>query len=219
MSAAIKTGGAAGRLSAARPVRRRSVMAGLAASLALRAVPAFAHGNIGPVKPPLGAPDIEVVTSDGFRGPLRERLRGRVTAIQLMFTQCKSICPIEAATFARTQDALAGTASDGIQLLSLSIDPLNDTPEVMKAWLDGLGAGAGWTAAAPVKADLARARAFFDGTSDFGEDHSTAMSLMDRAGMLVWRTPELPAAAEVVRLLGHLRGERQDVATAATPGR
>jgi len=211
MSGATRTGGA---------VRRRSVMAGLAASLALRAVPAFAHGNIGPIKPPLGVPDIEIVTSDGFRGPLSERLLGRVTAIQLMFTQCKSICPIEAATFARTQEVLAGTASDGIQLLSLSIDPLNDTPEVMKAWLDGLGAGAGWTAAAPVKADLARARAFFDGASDFGEDHSTAMSLMDRAGMLVWRTPELPAAEEVVRLLGYLRGERQDVATAdATRGR
>ena len=210
MSAATRSGGA---------VRRRSVVAGLAASLAFRAVPAFAHGNIGPVKPPLGAPDIEIVTSDGFRGPLRERLLGRVTAIQLMFTQCKSICPIEAATFARTQEALAGVASDGIQLLSLSIDPLTDTPEVLKAWLDGLEAGAGWTAAAPVKADLARARAFFDGTSDFGEDHSTAMSLMDRAGLLRWRTPELPAAEEVVRLLGHMRGERQDIARAATPGR
>jgi len=206
MSAATRTGGL---------VRRRSVMAGLAASLALRAVPAFAHGNIGPVKPPLGMPDIEIVTSDGFRGPLRERLLGRVTAIQLMFTQCRSICPIEAATFTRTQEVLAGAASNGIQLLSLSIDPLNDTPEAMKAWLDGLGAGAGWTAAAPAKADLARARSFFDGTSDFGEDHSTAMSLMNRAGMLVWRTPELPAAEEVVRLLGHLRGERQEVATAS----
>lgn len=206
MSAATRTGGL---------VRRRSVVAGLASSLALRAVPAFAHGSIGPIKPPLGVPDIDIVTSDGFRGPLRERLLGRVTAIQLMFTQCKSICPIEAATFARTQDILAGTASDGIQLLSLSIDPLNDTPEAMKAWLDGLGAGAGWTAAAPAKAGLARARAFFDGASDFGEDHSTAMSLVDRAGMLVWRTPELPAAEEVVRLLGHLRGGRQEVATAA----
>lgn len=212
MSAVTSMGGVSGRLGATRPVRRRSVLAGLAAGLALCAVPAFAHSNLGPVKPPLGAPDIEIVTSDGFRGPLRERLLGRVTAVQLMFTQCKSICPIEAATFARTQEALAGIASDGIQLLSLSIDPLNDTPDAMKAWLDGLGAGAAWTAAAPVKADLARARAFFDGASDFGEDHSTAMSVMNRAGMLVWRTPELPAPEEVVRLLGHFRGERRDLA-------
>ena len=219
MLPATRSGRAATCPGAMRPVRRRSVLAGLAASLALRSVPAFAHESIGPVKPPLGVPDIDIVTSDGFRGPLRERLLGRVTAVQLMFTQCKSICPIDAATFARTQEVLAGTASDGIQLLSLSIDPLNDTPEAMRAWLDGLGAKAGWTAAAPVQADLARARAFFDGTSNFGEDHSAAMSLIDRAGMLVWRTTELPAAEEVVRLLSHLRGERQDIARAATGGR
>ena len=215
MSAATSMGEASGRPGATQPVRRRSVVAGLAAGLALCAVPAFAHGNLGPVKPPVGVPDIEIVTSDGFRGPLRERLLGRVTAIQLMFTQCKSICPIEAATFARTQEALAGVASNGIQLLSLSIDPLNDTPEAMRSWLDGLGAGSAWNAAAPVEADLARARAFFDGASDFGEDHSTAMSLTNRAGMLVWRTPELPAPEEVVRLLGHFRGERRDLAQAS----
>lgn len=203
-----------GRCDTAPLLRRRSVIAGLAAGLALRAVPALAHGNIGPVKPPLGVPDIEIVTNDGFRGPLRERLLGRVTAIQLMFTQCKSICPIEAATFARTQEALAATPSDGIQLLSLSIDPLNDTPDALNAWLGGLGARAGWAAAAPAEADLARAKLFFDGRSDFGEDHSTAMSLFNRDGLLVWRTPELPAPNEVVRLLGHFRGERQDAARA-----
>ena len=219
MTAATSLGGT--RRFGAAPLLRRSVIAGLAAGLALRAVPASAHGSIGPVKPPVGVPDIGIVTSDGFRGPLRERLFGRVTAIQLMFTQCKSICPIEAATFARTQEALAGMSSDGIQLLSLSIDPLTDTPEVLNAWLDGLGARAGWTAASPAAADMARAREFFDGVSDFGEDHSTAMSLVNRAGLLVWRTPELPAPEEVVRLLGHLRGERQDAAwmPASAPGR
>ena len=207
----------AGRM---RPVRRRSVLAGFAASLLLRSVPAAAHGNIGPIKPPLGMPDIEIATSDGFRGPLRERLLGRVTAVQLMFTQCKSICPIEAATFARTQEAFAGAAPEGVQLLSLSIDPLNDTPDAMKAWLDTMGAKAGWTAAAPVPADLARARAFFDGASDFGEDHSTAMSVMDPAGLLVWRTPELPEPEEVARLLRHFQGERREARNALeTSGR
>jgi len=32
------------------------------------------------------------------------------------------------------------------------------------------------------------------------------MSLFDRAGMLVWRTPELPAANEVVTILRQIRG-------------
>ena len=183
---------------------RRSILTGLTAGLVLCAMPAFAHGNIGPVKPSVQVPDIDIVSSDGFRGPLRERLLGRVAAVQLMFTRCRSICPIEAATFVRTQEALASYSSEGIQLLSLSIDPTTDTPDVLAMWLEGLGAQAGWTAAAPSKADLPHARQFFDSASGLGEDHSTSMSLIDRAGLLVWRTSELPAPEGVAKMLRHL---------------
>jgi len=183
---------------------RRSILTGLTAGLILCAMPAFAHGNIGPVKPSVQVPDIDIISSDGFRGPLREQLLGRVTAVQLMFTKCRSICPIEAATFVRTQEALASNSSDGIQLLSLSIDPITDTPDVLAMWLEGLNAQPGWIAASPGKADLTRARQFFDSASGLGEDHSTSMSLIDRAGLLVWRTSELPAPEEVAKMLRHL---------------
>ena len=184
---------------------RRPVLAGLAASLIVRALPAFAHEGPGPVKPPVEVPDIGIVSSDGFQGSLRERLLGRATALQLMFARCRSICPIDAATFVRTQEALAPNPSDGIQLISLSIDPANDTPDVLRAWLRSFDAGSGWIAVAPVQADLARAKRFFDSASDLGEDHSTAMSLINHAGLLVWRTPELPAPGEVAALLKRLQ--------------
>src|SRR5881296_1752178 len=76
---------------------RRSVLSGLAAVLSLNWVPAGAH-DFGPVKPPIEVPNVTVISSDGLYTPLRDLLRGRVTAIQLMFSKCKSICPIEAAT-------------------------------------------------------------------------------------------------------------------------
>jgi len=190
---------------AATLMSRRLLWGGLGAGLALRTLPAFAHGKIGRVKPPIGVPDINVITSDGFHGPLRERLLGRVTAVQLMFSQCRSICPIEAATFVRTQEALANYPADDIQLMSLSIDPATDTPDVLNAWLKSFDAGSRWTAASPAGIDLARARQFFDGGSTLGEDHSTAMSLIDRGGMLVWRTAELPAPDDVAKTLEQLQ--------------
>jgi len=189
-----------------RLLSRRPLLTGLAAGVALCALPALAHEGIGPVRPPVEVPDISVVSSDGYRGALHGLLLGRVTAVQLMFTQCKSICPIEAATFVRTQEALASYPAHGIQLLSLSIDPLTDTPDVLTAWLEGLDARPGWLAAASKKDDLTRTRTFFDGASSFGEDHSTAMSLINRAGQLVWRTSELPAPDDVAKLLTQLQG-------------
>jgi protein SCO1/2 len=142
-----------------------------------------------------------------------------VTAIQLMFSKCKSICPIEAATLARVQEALEAVKdnpTDDIQLLSLSIDPATDTPEVLKAWLERFGAQPGWTAASPAEGDLGRVRAFFDRASALGEDHSTAMYLVDGNGLLVWRTLELPAPDEVARLLVQLHRSNPALARRGT---
>src|SRR5437899_11909197 len=147
--------------SAQRKLVRISVFSGLIAALSLNSVPAGAH-DFGPVKPPIEVPNITVVSSEGVRTPLRDLLRGQVTAVQLMFSKCKSICPIEAATLARVQEALADHPRDDIRLLPLSIDPNTDTPEVLRAWLDRFGARHRWTAVSPVEVDLARVRAFFD---------------------------------------------------------
>jgi protein SCO1/2 len=146
---------------------RRSVLSGLAAILSLNWNTAGAH-EVGPVTPPIEVPNITVISSEGVHTPLRDLLRGQVTAIQLMLSKCKSICPIEAATLARVQEALADHRTDDIHLLSLSIDPNTDTPEVLRAWLERFGAQPEWTAVSPAEADLPRVKAFFDRPSNLG---------------------------------------------------
>lgn len=188
---------------------RRLILNGLAAALGIYYVPARAHAaahdKVGPVKPPIEVPNLAVLSSDGIRCSLRDLLLGKVTAIQLMFTKCKSICPIEAGTLARVEEAVVDDASRDIHLLSLSIDPATDTPEVLRAWLEQCGAGTRWKAISPAEADLARVKAFFDQPSSIGEIHSTAIHLVDRNGFLVWRTFDLPDPSDVAKLLFSLR--------------
>ena len=179
---------------------RRSFLSGLAACLFFYWRSAHAH-DVGPVNPPLEMPEVAVRSSDGLHAPLRDLLRGRVTAIQLMFTRCKSICPIEAATLARVQEALGDHPPDDIRLLSLSIDPIIDTPEVLRIWLQRFGARLGWTAASPAEDDLPCLRTFFERRPNLGEIHATAVNLVDRSGLLVWRTLDLPSPTEVAQLL------------------
>lgn len=101
---------------------RRHILSALGVVLVLRvALAAAIHDRIGAVKPPLPMPDVIVVTSDGQRVQLRDLLAGRASAIQLMFTRCRSICPIEAAAFARMQEDLTKVKSDRFMLLSLSL--------------------------------------------------------------------------------------------------
>lgn len=64
-------------------------------------------------------------------------LDGKYTVVDFFYTSCPLICPAMSATMRQIQDATEGT---GLQLLSISIDPEVDTPEVMKPYADGFRA-------------------------------------------------------------------------------
>jgi protein SCO1 len=174
-------------------VSRRSFLQVVAgASLAIRG-----HGKISP---PLPVPDIELLRCDGDRTRFRSMVKGYATAVHLMFTACGTTCPIEAATFRQVQDSLPGMERIGIQLLSLSIDPEDDTPGTLTTWLRRYHAGPAWIAAVPLPSALPRIQGFF-GTGNDTADHSTQVHILDRNGSLVWRTYELPTPGEIAATL------------------
>jgi protein SCO1/2 len=163
------------------------------------------HGH-GQIKPPLPVPDVALIRHDGVSTNLLPLMRGHVTAVQLMFTECTTTCPIEGAIFERVQKIIPGMAARGMQLLSLSIDPEFDTPKALSAWRRRFHAGPGWVAAKPTGAGLKALNAFFGKSDSFGKssdsgDHSTQVNIIDRNGGLVWRTSELPGADEIATIL------------------
>jgi len=157
------------------------------------------HGH-GKIAPPVPVPDIPVVRHDGVSTMLLPMVRGHATALHLMFTSCTTTCPIQAAIFGRVQKTLPGMADQGIQLLSLSIDPQDDTPKALSAWRRRFHAGPNWIAAAPAIEDIPRVQSFF-GKGEDSSDHSTQVQILDRSGRLVWRTFELPTPGEITAVL------------------
>lgn len=90
----------------------------------------------------LDVPDVSLVDQDGK--PVRfytDLVKGRVVAVNFVFTTCTTICPPMGATFAKLEKLVAGK---DVQLISVSIDPANDTPERLKAWSEKFGRGPGW---------------------------------------------------------------------------
>jgi protein SCO1/2 len=171
------------------------IAAPLAAHLEAQAI--RGHGKINPPAP---VPDVALLRSDGARMPLPAIVKGHATAVHLMFTACPTTCPIEAAIFQKVQESLPDMAARGIQLLSLSIDPEDDTPARLSAWLSHYGASPAWMAAAPAVRDLPRVQEFFGRSAD-SSDHSTQVHIIDRGGNLVWRTYELPTPGEIASIL------------------
>jgi len=161
--------------------------------------PADEHGRVTPSLPP---PDIAVVCQDGTRARLRALVHGRVTALHPMFTSCTATCPIQGAVLAKVQKLLPDRAARGIQILSLSIDPQRDSPQALRTWLARFHAGPGWLAAAPADAaDVLALRAFTGPGKNAADPHTTRVLILNRQGLLVWRTFDLPDAAEIADIL------------------
>ncbi len=191
------------------PVRRK-LCAGAAAACAaalgmgvtrpVRA--ALVAADHGRVDPPVPIPDVTVRRAgDGAAAGLAGLLRGRATALHLMYTGCSSVCPIQGAIFERVQDLLPDLNTRGIQLMSLSIDPLGDTPRAMRAWLERFAAREGWIAVAPQPDDLDRLLDLFGQGRNALEAHATQVNIIDRRADLVFRTPELPSADAIANIL------------------
>lgn len=188
------------------PAVRRRLMKAMLGGVLLPFLPrqALSHADFGPVAPAKAVPSLTCVLSDGRTATLVGLLTGKTTALQLMFTGCSAVCPMQGALFARLQGMLTNLLAHNIQLLSLSIDPLSDDPKALSAWLKRFHARPGWIAASPAVAALSQVTALFRRGANAADDHSTQVYLINRNAQLVWRTAELPAPREVADLLRQL---------------
>ena len=77
--------------------------------------------------------------------------------ITFMFTTCKTDCPQLAASFATLQSRL-GSETGRVRLLAISLDPVQDSPKAMKAFLAQFRAKEGWDLYTGSDAELRRLR-------------------------------------------------------------
>jgi protein SCO1/2 len=60
-------------------------------------------------------------------------LRGAIWIADFIYTTCTDTCPLQSAEMAKLQEQLAGSA---IKLVSISVDPEKDTPQVLSLYAD-----------------------------------------------------------------------------------
>src|SRR6266545_1630807 len=100
-------------------------------------------------------PDVRLTDQNGRSVRFYSDLvKGKVVAINFVFTSCTTICSPMGANFAALQQRL-GNDSD-VQLISVTIDPGMDTPERLKRWSERFHARPGWTLVTGPRADVER---------------------------------------------------------------
>ena len=66
-------------------------------------------------------------------------LRGKLVVLDFVFTHCPGPCPILTATKQRVQERLGPELHERTHFLSVSVDPVRDRPEVLRAYADARG--------------------------------------------------------------------------------
>ena len=120
---------------------------------------------------PREIPDVEVLDQNGSKLHFYSDLvKDRVVAIQFVFTTCRTICPALAATFKHLQDLTAGSPS--IRLISISVDPEQDRPEVLHKFAAEWNVKPGWSLITGDRAAMDKLRKTFGDTSTDKAAHS-----------------------------------------------
>lgn len=91
-------------------------------------------------------PNVELITQDGKKVRFYDDLiKGKVVAIELMYTTCKYNCPLETARMVQLQKLLGDRMGKEVFFYSITIEPEIDTPKVLKAYAEKYHIGPGWT--------------------------------------------------------------------------
>jgi protein SCO1 len=72
----------------------------------------------------------------------RDDLLGHVAVIDFIYTECTETCPTQSLRLAQIQKRFAGARD--LRLISITVDPQHDTPEVLARYADRYGADDRW---------------------------------------------------------------------------
>jgi len=99
-------------------------------------------------------PDVVLVNQDGARVKLTSLLSGdQPVVVDFIYGTCTTICPVLSAGYANLQSKLTAEGRKP-KLISITIDPENDTPYIMKDYLKRFRAKPGWDFLTGSRADI-----------------------------------------------------------------
>lgn len=150
-------------------------------------------------------PDVKLRDTNGKAVALRDSLAAGPVILDFIFTTCDTTCPVTSMSFSQVQEALRAER-DGTRLVSISIDPEQDTPPVLKGYAAKFGAGPQWQMLTGTVGDSIAVQRAFNVYRGDKMNHQPVTFLHGRAGGPWVRMEGFASAAEILREYRQLRG-------------
>jgi len=138
-------------------------------------------------------PNVTLTTHEGDEVHFFDDLiEDKVVAINFIYTRCPDTCPLETAQLVRVQKIMGDRLGKDVFFYSISIDPENDTPRVLKEYRERFGAN--WTFLTGDKNDIIELRKklglYIAEIQDGSNNHNVSMIIGNQAtGRWMKRSP------------------------------
>jgi protein SCO1/2 len=163
------------------------------------------HPSLSAGVPPesgLSIPDVLLLDQHGRKVRFYSDLvKGKVVAINFIFTTCTTICPPMGATFAKTQKLMNDRMGKDVHLISVTLDSQIDTPERLRAWAAKFNARPGWTLVTGPKPEVDRLLRALGSYVSQKEDHPPLVLIGNDSRHLWTRADGLSSAAKLVKVI------------------
>lgn len=154
-------------------------------------------------------PDVPLIDQHG--ATLRfysDLLKGRVVVIDTIFADCGGPCPLMTERFAKVQAQLGDRVGRDVTLISISVDPVNDTPEKLLGYAERVGAKPGWHFLTGDKANIDLVLRRLGQYVDTREAHSNLFIIGNEPTGLWKKAFGLAPAEDVIRIVQSVLDDR-----------
>lgn len=117
--------------------------------------------------------DVELVNQDGEKMRLySDLLKDKVVVIDFFFATCQGVCLPLNRNLQKLQESLGDRVGKDVHIISVTVDPAEDTPTRLKAYAETLKARRGWYFLTGEKANVDFALRKLGGYVDDKQDHT-----------------------------------------------
>jgi protein SCO1 len=131
-------------------------------------------------------------------------IRGRTVLINFAFTSCKGACSPITKHLAEVQARLGDRVGRDVFLLTLSVDPTNDTPATLSRFAKKFGARKGWYFLTGSRENMKRVLERLGGYTEDPNNHNTTLLIGDAATGVWVKSPALARTDAIVHAVEHL---------------
>lgn len=168
------------------------------------------HSSAAPSQKPINPtiPDPVLVDQDGKQHHFySDLLKGKLVLMNSIYTSCQGTCPIQTAIFSQTRKMLGDRIGQDVQMISVSLDPVTDTPERLKEFASkhGVTDNNGWLFLTGTKQNVTEVLQAMDLYSADPEDHTPIAAVGNEPAGIWMKVVNLNSPIELVRRIDYVK--------------